>query len=386
MTIYCTAPFTGLTVRENGQVRTCCVGKTSLGDLNTQSIAEIEKSDVLRYIQRDMIADSPNLENCQACLYQERISGLAPLRQMYQRQYPVRQIDSLDLRFVDVRWNNTCNLGCLYCNKDFSTVWEKRLGQSRSIVKKSYQDDLLAWILERTDHVEEVMLVGGEPMLMKQNYVLLNRLPLSSRVSIITNLSYDLANLPCILDLLKRPTDQIVWNVSLENTGDKFEYVRSGALWDQIMKNFAFLKYHWPNSVSLNMVYSVFSAFDLKETVDFFLEMELKKINLCPVSGNNSMNVNTLPRVIRQAAADILKSTEVNLRSTVYLDDSAFYGIQGLDEIYQALLDESQHESTTLDEFDKKIQWYDQWGSKKFHELWPDIYQTIRSALIEAQG
>jgi MoaA/NifB/PqqE/SkfB family radical SAM enzyme len=32
--VYCTAPFNGLTIREDGHVRTCCSGINSLGNLN----------------------------------------------------------------------------------------------------------------------------------------------------------------------------------------------------------------------------------------------------------------------------------------------------------------------------------------------------------------
>ena len=111
------------------------------------------------------------------------------------------------------------------------------------------------------------MLVGGEPMLMKQNHVLFQTLPDNCQISIITNLSYDLERLQCINDLLKRPRDKIIWNVSMENTGEQFEYVRNGGNWQQVEKNFKFLMKHWPTTVSINMVYSLFSALNLYQTI-----------------------------------------------------------------------------------------------------------------------
>ena len=38
--VYCTAPFNGLTIREDGHVRTCCNGSISLGNLNYESIED----------------------------------------------------------------------------------------------------------------------------------------------------------------------------------------------------------------------------------------------------------------------------------------------------------------------------------------------------------
>jgi hypothetical protein len=50
---------------------------------------------------------------------------------------------------------------------------------------KSYQDDLLNFVLSKIDDVEEITLVGGETMLMKQNYQLFKHLPKKSKISII---------------------------------------------------------------------------------------------------------------------------------------------------------------------------------------------------------
>jgi hypothetical protein len=70
-------------------------------------------------------------------------------------------------------------------------------------------------------------------MLMKQNYELIAKLPSSARISILTNLSYDLQRLPCIENLLARPRENTIWNISCENIGQQFEYVRSGAEWNK---------------------------------------------------------------------------------------------------------------------------------------------------------
>lgn len=378
--VYCTAPFNGLTIRENGQVKTCCVGSLTLGNLNDVSIFEIEKSVVLKEIQQDMLSDSPNFKNCQMCLGQEQTSGIASLRQHYLQHYPDIDRDRLALKFIDIRWNNICNLGCLYCGSNFSSIWENRLNRPTTVLKKSYQDELLAWILERIDHVKEIMLVGGEPMLMKQNYELLKRLPIDCRISIITNLSYDLEKLPCISDLLRRPSDKVVWNVSIENIGDKFEYVRSGASWSQVSKNFIFLKKHWPESISLSMVYSVFSAFDLSETIDYFRSFGIKKINLSAIYGNREINVTSLPTSIRKVAADQLAQVRERHIESLHPDDRDLYTLDGIDDLLDALLSNTNVGTTTLTEFDEKIKWYDQWGQKKFAELWSDTNEMIRRA------
>jgi len=380
--VYCTAPWNGLTIREDGKVKTCCIGQTTLGDLNQVSIRDIRKSIKLDQIQQDMLSNNPNLDNCQHCINQENQNGLATLRQHYLKYYPEFDVGKNALKFIDIRWNNSCNLGCLYCSTTFSSTWEKRLHQVKKLSpKKTYQDELLDWILEEINDIEEVMLVGGEPMLMKQNYTLLSRLPLTCKISIITNLNYDLENLPCWPDLIRHQKKSIIWNISLENIGEQFEYVRSGGSWEQIQKNLNLLQQHWPDNISINMIYNVFSAFTLANTIEYLNQLGIKKINLFPINENPCLNISNFPYQVRKIAADHLQLAHNQHFNSIHPDDRDFYPIQGADSILRSLLSNHSENILTLEQFNEKITWYDQWNEKKFVELWPDVAEMIRSYL-----
>lgn len=378
--VYCTAPWNGLTIRENGQVRTCCVGGKSLGNLNIQSIQEIEHSDVLAQIQQDMQSGQPNIKNCKSCIDQQKQSGFATLRDHYNKFYPTIS-NQLELKFIDVRWNNVCNLGCLYCDSTFSSTWADRLStNSANVPVKNYQDDLLEWILERTDHVKEIMLVGGEPLLMKQNYKLLAQLPEQCQISIITNMSYNLEKNPALPSLLSRPAEKIIWNVSMENIGCKFEYVRSGANWEQTKKNLKLLVQHWPNTVGVNMVYNLFSAFDLCETVQELHNIGIKKINLFNVNENNTINLFNLPLEIKQLALQELILANNWHTNALHPEDRDLYSWTGADELIKQL-NTPTAVPITLSEFESKMQWYDSWSVEKFSKLWPALDLLIQRYL-----
>jgi radical SAM protein with 4Fe4S-binding SPASM domain len=378
--IYCTAPWNGLTVREDGKVLTCCIGLKSLGNLNTQSIQEIENSKSLQQIKQDMLSDSPNLENCKFCVQLEQHTGYAPTREHYNKNYPTIS-DSLKLQSLDIRWNNVCNLGCLYCSPTFSNTWSDRLGIDITTPPvKPYQDDLLAWILERADHIKELMLVGGEPLLMKQNYKLLARLPEHCQISIITNMSYDLAKNPAFSLLLARPTENIIWNVSMENIGDKFEYVRSGASWAQVKQNLKLLLQHWPNTVSLNMVYNLFSAFDITETVQEFRDIGIKKITLFNINGNTTIDLFNMPEKIKELALTQLQDAYSGHINSLHPEDRELYPWTGFTELAEQLKKPTVA-PLSLKEFNDKIQWYNKWSDQKFADLWPEVNQLIHSTL-----
>jgi MoaA/NifB/PqqE/SkfB family radical SAM enzyme len=381
-TVYCSAPWNGLTIREDGHVRTCCIGQTSLGNLNKVSIQEIENSEALKQIQQKMLSGQPDLDNCSGCVKLVSQSGLATLRNYYNTNYPDINHNLLKLKVVDVRWNNICNLGCLYCNEQFSSTWNNRLTHKiHTKPVKEYQDDLLLWILKHVDSIQELMLVGGEPLLMKQNYELLKHLPNDCRISIITNLSYDLKNNPAFLPLLEKSKETVVWNVSLENLENKFEYVRSGADWEQLKNNLVLLSEHWPQSISINMTYSMFSAFDIVDTIKQFHNFGIKKFNIFAVTQNRSIDVFNMPTAIKQLAYQQLKQAYCWHNDQIHPEDKQLYQWVGVEQLLSHLESSEEH-PIGLEEFENKIKWYDQWSVNKFSELWPEVHDLARQYLI----
>ena len=126
-TVYCTAPWNGLTIRENGHVRTCCVGNNIVLNLNVDQIDNIEQSPVLQEIRNKMLLGEPDVKNCANCIKQEKNDGYSSLRNHYNTYYSDFDPNNLDLKFIDLRWNNTCNLSCMYCSPMFSSTWADKL-------------------------------------------------------------------------------------------------------------------------------------------------------------------------------------------------------------------------------------------------------------------
>jgi organic radical activating enzyme len=378
--VYCSAPFNGFAVREGGSVKTCCMGLQPLGNLNQDSIETILESPVLKQIQQAMISGQGYEKNCQPCMEFEHRSGLSSLRQHYLRHYP-NVYDELKLQNIDIRWNNICNLGCVYCIPMFSSVWEDRLSVRSNIASKPYQNDLMQFVLAHVDEVKEIMLVGGEPMLMKQNYELLKHLPESTIITMVTNFSYDLERLPCIDALLTRPKENVRWALSLENSGQQFEYVRNGASWSQVLKNFEFLDRHWHDIAVVNMVYSVFTAFDLRRAIEVFHGLNIKKFSFQTYYGPPALDVFVMPDYIRHAALDELNAALDFHRSQLHPEDVDMYPMENAEAIRQQLTNKSGSNSLTKQDFFKRIAWCDQWNSTKFANLWPHVVDLVEAHL-----
>jgi hypothetical protein len=166
----------------------------------------------------------------------------------------------------------------------------------------------------------------------------------------------------------------------MENVRRKFEHVRSGASWEQTKKNLKLLLQHWPETVSINMVYNLFSAFDLCETVQELHAIGIKKINFFNVYENNTINLFNMPTEIKQLALQELKAAKQWHTDALHPEDQDLYPWVGADELIKQL-NTPTPTPITLCEFESKMQWYDSWSAEKFSNLWPEINQLIRTYL-----
>ena len=382
--LYCTAPFNGLHVDVNGMVQTCCKGEIDLLDLSTDGVTNLKmklSQSSLLDIQKSMLEDKPHNKNCNFCANFETSTGTGHVRHQFNTVFPKIEPDKLiTFKNVLIRFNNLCNLSCVYCGPNYSSVWEERLQIPIKITKvKNYQEELLNLILEYINEIEEIQLQGGEPMLIKQNYSLFSRLPLSSRIIIQTNLSYDLEKLPCLDDLLKRPKENVLWALSLENINDQFEYVRNGANWSQWLKNVNYLLKHWPDSIHVNFVYHTLSAFDILDTVKQLSYLGIFKYqfeSVCPTP-YHKLNVFDLSKELKEIAAHKFKEAFHWYTHFIHPDDRHLYYWQGASEILNILEESKTPALISKKEFYQSIQYLDNFSSKKFSDLWPDLKSLI---------
>jgi len=93
---------------------------------------------------------------------------------------------------VDVRWNTTCNLSCNYCGETCSSKWASLKGIPFKSGARPYYDSVCDFIEQHYEHIHEVALVGGEPLLLPENNRLLDGIPTDAIITLITNLNVDL--------------------------------------------------------------------------------------------------------------------------------------------------------------------------------------------------
>ena len=271
---YCAAPWRGLHINPQGNVKTCCAGNPNmLGNLNTNTIEEILNNDLMTEI-RTSLAQGRSHEYCSNCVQAERF-GADSERAWHNRVNPNFDYATAGDNYhypviFDVRWNTTCNLSCNYCGPSCSSKWAGIKGIPFRSGTRSYYEQVCDFLEQHHKHIHEVALVGGEPLLLPENERLLDVIPESAIVTLITNMNVDLEKNKIFQKLTQRK--KVGWSMSFDNTGDRLEYVRHGAEWSLLQQNLQTVKVlmqnngHWGG---IHAVYNIYSATHLCELRQF---------------------------------------------------------------------------------------------------------------------
>ena len=270
---YCAAPWRGLHINPRGDVKTCCAGDPNmLGNLNTSSIQQILHGPVMQEIRQTIRQGKPHAY-CYNCVQAERYGrSERDWHNSVSPEFDCTQASDQEHRptLIDVRWNTTCNLSCTYCAPACSSRWAALRGIPIKSGTTPYYEQVCDYLDQHRDHIREVALVGGEPLLLKENERLLDVIPADCVVTLITNASVDLTN-NSIFDKLSQRR-KVGWSLSFDNVGARFEYVRHGASWNQLIHNIDGIKKlmhtmgHWGG---IHAVYNVYNATHLLELTAF---------------------------------------------------------------------------------------------------------------------
>lgn len=272
---FCPIPWTGFIMNPNGEVKNCVLSEQTLGNINDTSIQDILHSDTNAEIKQCMNTDQQHI-GCANCYKLEQgTSGLKNVRS--DRYYylkalsgvPYSAYDTIDttLSTVDMRWRNTCNLACVYCGPELSSTWAKELNKEIAVDEQQLAKTK-KYILDNAPNLKNVYLAGGEPLLMKENSELLDRLDPSCTVRINTNLS----NIKGPVFERASKFRDVHWTVSVETMGTEFEYIRYGANWKIFLENLNVIN-QLDHKISFNMLWFVLNPYSIFDTVDYFMRL-----------------------------------------------------------------------------------------------------------------
>ncbi|MAX66653.1 MAG: SPASM domain-containing protein [Bacteriovoracaceae bacterium] len=150
----CPLPFNQLYLHSSGEVYPCgfLQGRHSLGNINKMSFSQIWNS----YTATEF-RDSHKLKNNKHCGKCQKLYNCHLLHDnMWQRS---GENDQYKLKRLDIMIDSFCNLKCIMCT-------------NRSEVNDSFSDENFWVDFEHNllPELEEIELVGGEPLIIKETY------------------------------------------------------------------------------------------------------------------------------------------------------------------------------------------------------------------------
>jgi len=220
--------------------------------------------------------------NCQFCwVIEESDPEAISDRMRYSTLYSPEELDlafnadpnsDVQLRELEIAFDRTCQLACSYCSPYISSSWARDVRQNGPYVnlttngsdqysntqdhtvKYDYNDRnnnpyieafFKWWETDLHKHLRSIHFTGGEPTMGGYLWRFLDwcgeqKGTALENIGIITNLSYDDDVLDKLIDHInraKRNIKHIMVLVSIENIGDKAEYVRDGLDSKQFEKN-----------------------------------------------------------------------------------------------------------------------------------------------------
>lgn len=371
---FCAFPFNTIFLGPNGGIRPCCSAREDIGNINNDSLDNILNGDMIKSIRRSIINNQWH-PNCSQCERLENMGARTERTSVLDKfdEYKNADENTFKLQKVDIRWSNTCNLSCNYCYEYFSSQWANIKGIKINANKDIAENSVFSFIEKNKDTIENINLLGGEPLLQKQNHKLLEILN-DKNYYILTNLSVDLTKNQIASKLLDMKF--IDWGISFETVGEKFEYVRHGAEWSIFLNNLKLLKSRSPNRVNAHPLYCTYTALNLREYYDFILESEVfSGVYWCAIQNIKGLNVYNLSNSFKEKAIKEIESVESD-----YSEHKEKLGIEHLIGIKNRLL-ENLNEKDSKEGLTEFFNWTDEIENKFLtkkkcaKELWPNIYR-----------
>lgn len=272
---FCPMPWTGLMYNFDGNVKTCIRSSAPIGNIQEKPIEEIVNGVKNINNRFNMIVNEPG-PRCFPCydleqeknkfdIISDRVFYLRELKQVPLDLY--KHPNKFDLHTVDVRWSNLCNFACVYCSPDFSSKWASELDVNIDTPADQQRQQFKEYILGSTKKLKHVYLAGGEPLLMKENLELLEKLYVENpdvNLRINTNLSKVDTKIFELICKFKN----VHWVISVETIEEEYEYIRYGGIWQDFVDNLVTIK-TLNHKISFNMLHLLLNYRSIFDCIDF---------------------------------------------------------------------------------------------------------------------
>jgi len=307
---FCVLPFIEEFISLDGNKYLCCMGETHAPVREGYHVEQL----------KEKIANGERVEQCTACYDIEDKGGISPRFRETKRwmvdpdvKFYINNWQPYDTEpkyFYDIRYDNKCNLACITCKPDNSSLWQKELG----IPVGHRQIDInLTEILNS----KKIYLAGGEPLIIDEFITLLGVIADSKvqpEVVINTNLTRVNDSIKAVLNRITNLT----LTISVDAYGDVNEYHRYPLKWSKFTTNLEWAK-TLNCTLMFNSVIDAVSVLNMHELIE--LEDGIDFWTLSFVIARKKLQVENIPH---QYKTNTINQFEKIKQSKFYVDGSEF--------------------------------------------------------------
>lgn len=351
---FCAVPWNHFEILSSGIVRTCSKGQP-LGNINTEDLDDILASDGLKQIKQDLLADQLN-NNCTGCHRLSTGNEHFDLRNHYNPMFKDASIDYEDLTAfqlngIDLHWDNTCNFKCVYCNPYQSSLIAQEQGMPVVRNENANVDKIIKLVVDNQYHMKEIYLSGGEPLLIKNNARLLSSITNTDLpIRINSNLSMASESNAVFKELTR--FKNVLWTISADSRGERFNYNRNGGDWDKFLNNVDTVA-QLGHQLRINLVWFVGSIADIFETIEFFVKRyKITDITINQLHDHAYLLARNAPKDVKESARERLYKL---LNSGLIKEQSnSWYNIARCERELDAELEDPDSYKEYFDQLDQR--------------------------------
>jgi sulfatase maturation enzyme AslB (radical SAM superfamily) len=344
-TVCCVAKHSG---KGNGHSWNIENGREKILTVTNSSIDEIVNCDNYKTIRLDMLNGKVPAA-CEGCSEVEKAGGTSKRQYESHRNLNYTELTSSDgsitpdLRHIELRLGNYCNLKCRSCNADSSTSWIQdyyklkdhvNLASGYHWIKSNpvfnfewtEDDNFYTNLISAAPNLEQIHISGGEPFLVPKHFLLLEKLISENRTDIEihyhTNLNYNFEKIKPTLDLLTK-FKSIHMSFSIDDVGDRNTYIRSLSDWDLTIKNLKLITENYNFVFRVTQTISAYNFMYIEELTEYLKNENIDiRIKFNHVHSPDYLMATILPKEVRQ---EKIKSIESKITNINYHDLMGHY-------------------------------------------------------------
>lgn len=400
---FCLYPFLHFQLDPDGRSRPCCKYKVGdaewksdvpkLPNVNIEELWEQEEYQLLR----EQFLKNEKPSGCKAC-WDEEAAGITSMRLQREqggKEHPYatffHHIPRLYPKTLDLKLSNLCNLKCRICTPFLSSQWIKEIkdlkvmdmGQVDTFTENSKEkflgnDQNVSILKKWAPEINFLEFYGGEP-LMQQEHDNILQIIYDHGNPAKTGLYYNTNSTILKEKFFKlwSKFNKVIINFSIDDIGDRFEYQRKNAKWNEVLKNIkSYKKFGKKYNVNLDLrIYTtvgILNVFYLKEFLEKIKDLEIP-VTLNLVHYPHHFSITILPKEIKSIIEEKLKSIDFSLIRSDSLK---------IDNIIK-FMNNTESNEHLMKTFFAKIKLHDSYRKESYEKIFPEFYNLIKGYKVE---